>query len=141
MYCTVGCCLQLLLVNGFFVGSRRILCVPHKSSCIKQSPQIMSTPGDRTHKPNMEGQKTVATMVAQPCLEDKKVKDDPVIAPVVSGLSVIGLEPGTEENPDMASVVVPVFASHPHQTDEPQAFHVDDCKATFSVKHERIKGG
>jgi hypothetical protein len=55
----------------------------------------------------MEGQKTVAPMVAQPHLENKKVEDDPVIAPVVSGLSAIHLEPGTAENPDMVMEVAP----------------------------------
>jgi hypothetical protein len=67
----------------------------------------MSTPGDHIQEPNMEGQKTVALMVAHPHLESKKIEDDPVVAPVVSGLSAIGVEPGTEEIPDMAPVVAP----------------------------------
>jgi hypothetical protein len=74
---------------------------------IKQSLQITLTPGDRTQEPNMEGQKTVAPMVTHPHLEDKKVEDDPMVALVVSGLSAIGLEPGTTENPNMAPEVAP----------------------------------
>jgi hypothetical protein len=84
-----------------------LFCTPHNSSCIKQSLRIMSTPVDRTQEPNMEGQETVAPMVAPPHLDDNKVEDDPVVAPVVSRLSAIGLEHGAEENPGVASVVAP----------------------------------
>jgi hypothetical protein len=67
----------------------------------------MSTPNDHTQEPNMEGQKSIAPVVAPPPLDNKKVKDDPVVAPVVSDFLVIGLEDGIEENPDVASVVTP----------------------------------
>jgi hypothetical protein len=82
----------------------------------------MWTPGDRTQEPNMEGQKTVAPMVAQPHLEDKKHEDDPVVAPVVSGLSAIGLEPGIEENPDMAPEVAPPSPSMAPEVTPPSPF-------------------
>jgi hypothetical protein len=65
----------------------------------------MSTPDDRTQEPNMEGQKSIALVVTPPPLDDKKVEDDPVVAPVVSRFLVIGLEHGIEENPDVASVI------------------------------------
>jgi hypothetical protein len=58
MYCTVGCCLRLPLVNGFFVWSPAdFFCVPHNSNCIKQYLRIMLTL--RTQELNMEGQKSV----------------------------------------------------------------------------------
>jgi hypothetical protein len=73
----------------------------------------MSTPGDHTQEPNMEKQETVAPIAAEPCLEDKKVEDDPVIEPVVSGLSVIGLEPATAVNPDMVPEVAVELPGNP----------------------------
>ena len=63
-----------LAPGGFFF-------VRYNNTCIKQSPQIMSTPGDHTQEPNMEGQETVAPIATEPRLEDKKVEDDPVIEP------------------------------------------------------------
>jgi hypothetical protein len=97
-----------------------LFCTPHNSSCIKQSLRIMSTPVDRTQEPNMEGQETVAPMVALPRLDDNKVEDDPVVAPVVSRLSAIGLEHGAEENPGVASVVAPPPQAIPAQQMNPK---------------------
>jgi hypothetical protein len=79
----------------------------------------------------MEGQKTVAPMVPQPCLEDKKVKDDPVIAPVVLGLLAMGLEPGTAVNPDMASEVAPPLQAIPAQEINPKVLMWMTAKALF----------
>jgi hypothetical protein len=64
-------------------------------------------------------------------LEDKKVKNDPVIAPVVLGLSAIGLEPGTAENRDMAPEVTPPLQAIPAQEINPKVLMWDNCKATF----------
>jgi hypothetical protein len=140
MYYTVGCCLQLPLVNGFFDWFLAdFFCVPHNSSCIKQSLKVMSTPGNCTQELNMEGQKTVAPMVAQPCLEDKKVKDDPVVAPVVSGLSAIGLEPGTKENPDMAPVVAPPPQAIPAQQMNPKLFMWMTAKPLFLLNMKEYR--
>jgi hypothetical protein len=58
-----------LAPGGFFF-------VRHNNNCIKQSPRVMSTLGDHTQEPNMEGQETVAPITAEPRLEDKKVEDD-----------------------------------------------------------------
>jgi hypothetical protein len=82
-----------------------IFFVRHNNTCIKRSPRIMSTPGDHTQEPNMEGQETVVLIAAEPRVEDKKVEDDPVVEPVVSGLSAIGLEPATVVNPDVVPYV------------------------------------
>jgi hypothetical protein len=92
----------------FPFGSRWISFEYHTTAAVSTSLlRIMSTPGDRTQELNMEGHKAVAPMVAQPRLEDKNVEHDPVVAPVVSGLSAICLEPGTADNPDMAPEVTP----------------------------------
>jgi hypothetical protein len=79
----------------------------------------MSTPGDHTQEPNMEGQETVAPMAAEPRLEDKKVKNDPVIELVVSGFSAIGLEPGTAVNPDTVPEVAQPRRAIPTQEINP----------------------
>jgi hypothetical protein len=91
----------------------------------------MLTPGDGTQEPNMKGQKIVAPMVTQPCLEDKRVKDDPVVAPVVSGLLAIGLEPGTAENPDMVPEVAPPLHAIPAQEINPKVLTWTTAKALF----------
>ena len=65
----------------------------------------MLTPGDHTQEPNMEGQETVVPIAAEPRVEDMKVEDDPVVEPMVSGLSAIGLEPATAVNPDVVPEV------------------------------------
>jgi hypothetical protein len=122
----------------FFVWFLAFFFKPHNSSCIKQALQIMSTPGDRTQKPNMEGQKTVAPMVAQPRLDDKKVEDDPVVAPVVSGLSAIVLEPGTEENPDVALVVAPPPQAIPAQEINPKVLMWMTAKPLFLLKYREV---
>jgi hypothetical protein len=80
----------------------------------------MSTPGNHTQEPNMEGQETVAPMAAEPRLEDKKVEDDPVVEPVVSGLSAMGLEPGTAVNPDMLPEVAQPRQAIPAQEINPK---------------------
>jgi hypothetical protein len=66
------------------------VCVPHDSSCIKHSLPNMSTPSgshaffdDRTEKPNMERQATLAPVVAPPPIDDKTTQENPVVEPVV----------------------------------------------------------
>jgi hypothetical protein len=95
----------------------------------------MSTPINRTQEPNMEGQKTMAPIVTQPCLEDKKVKDDPVIAPAVLGLLVIGLELGTADNPDMAPEVAPAPQAIPAQEINPKVLTWTTAKPLFLLYH------
>ena len=86
------------LVSGFFVW------LPVEFFCTTQQQLYQAVPanhvdtGDHTQEPNMEGQETVAPIAAEPRLEDKKVEDDPVVEPVVSGLSAIGLEPSVNIN-------------------------------------------
>jgi hypothetical protein len=103
--------------------------VRYNNTCIKQSPRIMSTPGDHTQEPNMEGQETVAPITVEPCLEDKKVEDDPVVEPVVSGLSAIGLELATAVNPDVLPEVAQPRQAIPTQEINPKFLTWTTAKA------------
>jgi hypothetical protein len=98
-----------------------------------------STPVDRTQEPNMEGQETVAPMVAPPRLDDNKVEDDPVLAPVVSRLSAIGLEHGAEENPGVASVVAPPPQAIPAQQINPSVLMWTPAKPLFLLPLEEYR--
>jgi hypothetical protein len=89
----------------------------------------MSTPGDHTQEPNMEGQETVAPIATEPRLEDKKVEDDPVVEPVVSGLSAIGLEPATALNPDVVPEVAQPRQAIPTQEINPKFLTWTTAKA------------
>jgi hypothetical protein len=99
----------------------------------------MLTPGDRTEKPNAEGQKIIAPMVAQPRLDNKKVKDDPGVAPVVLGLSAIVLEPGIEENPDLAPEVAPPPQAIPAQEINPKVLMWTTAKPLYLLPMEEYK--
>ena len=79
--------------------------------------------------PNMEGQETVAPIAAEPRLEDKKVEDDPVVEPVVSGLSAIGLEPATAVNPDVVPEVAQPRQAIPTQEINPKFLTWTTAKA------------
>jgi hypothetical protein len=89
----------------------------------------MSTPGDHTQEPNMEGQETVVPIAAEPRVEDMKVEDDPVVEPMVSGLSAIGLEPATAVNPDVVPEVAQPRQAIPTQAINPKFLTWTTAKA------------
>jgi len=89
----------------------------------------MSTPSDHTQEPNMEGQETVVPIAAEPRVEDMKVEDDPVVEPMVSGLSAIGLEPATAVNPDMVPELTQPCQAIPTQEINPKFLTWTTAKA------------